>query len=229
MNPDTETASEAVTRDEQAELIRLRAENALLRTEKDILLKAATWFATDAGALLPPRTGRPETREPERPPKEITMTTSVRPWLTPHAHRSLVQERAGLVGAENACGSDDPDSLVQKRHRQARIRQIDDILREAVVGEDPPDDGIAEPGMVLTVRYDDASTAETFLLGSRDETRQDDLEVYSPDSPLGRALAGAKPGEHRTYQVPNGATVRVTLIDAEPYGRFRRLVGGAEC
>jgi transcription elongation factor GreA len=151
------------------------------------------------------------------------MTTSVRPWLTPHAHRGLIQERADLVRAENASGSDDPDGLVQKRHRQARIRQIEDILREAVVGEDPPDDGIAEPGMVLTVQYDDTGTAETFLLGSRDETHQDDLEVYSPDSPLGRALAGAEPGEQRTYRIPNGTEVRVTLIDAEPYGRFQRL------
>lgn len=151
------------------------------------------------------------------------MTTSVRTWLTAHAHRGLVQERADLVRAGNACNSDDPDSLVQKRHSQARIRQIDDILREAVVGEDPPDDGIVEPGMVLTVQYDDINTAETFLLGSRDETEHDDLEVYSPDSPLGRALAGAKPGEQRTYRVPSGATVRVTLIDAEPYGRYRKL------
>ncbi|SEP37859.1 GreA/GreB family elongation factor [Amycolatopsis saalfeldensis] len=113
--------------------------------------------------------------------------------------------------------------FARRLHRQARIRQIEDILREAVVGEDPPDDGIAEPGMVLTVRYDGSATAETFLLGSRDETEQDDLEVCSPDSPLGRALAGAKPGERRTCRVSNGAAVRVTLIDAEPYGRFRRL------
>ncbi|NBH04896.1 GreA/GreB family elongation factor [Amycolatopsis sp. SID8362] len=151
------------------------------------------------------------------------MTTSARPWLTPHTHRSLVRERAGLLRAESVSGGDDPDGIVRKRHRQNRIRQIDDILRDAVVGEDPPDDGIAEPGMVLTVQYDDSATAETFLLGSRDETGQDDLDVYSPDSPLGRALAGAKRGEQRTYRVPNGATVRVTLIDAEPYGRFRRL------
>ncbi len=77
--------------------------------------------------------------------------------------------------------------------------------------------------MVLTVRYNDTNTAETFLLGSRDETEQDDLEVCSPDSPLGRALAGAGPGEQRTYRVPDGTTVRVTLIEAAPYGRFQRL------
>jgi transposase len=63
MNSDAENAPEAASaRGEQAELARLRAENALLRTEKDILLKAATWFAIDAGALLPVRSTRPEAR-----------------------------------------------------------------------------------------------------------------------------------------------------------------------
>jgi len=41
----------SLTGDEHAELIFLRAENALLRTERDILVKAAGWFAADAGAL----------------------------------------------------------------------------------------------------------------------------------------------------------------------------------
>ncbi|MFC9250300.1 hypothetical protein ACFWMR_37575 [Amycolatopsis thailandensis] len=45
----------------QSEVDRLRAENALLRTEKALLLKAAIGFATDAGAFpRPPR--KPETR-----------------------------------------------------------------------------------------------------------------------------------------------------------------------
>lgn len=52
----------ALTPGERAELNRLRAENALLRTEKDILLKAATGFAIDAGALLPGVLGKPEPR-----------------------------------------------------------------------------------------------------------------------------------------------------------------------
>ncbi|MEV7548291.1 hypothetical protein AB0N89_01540 [Amycolatopsis sp. NPDC089917] len=45
----------------QSEVDRLRAENALLRTEKDLLLKAAIGFATDAGALRR-RPLEPETR-----------------------------------------------------------------------------------------------------------------------------------------------------------------------
>ena len=50
---------------------------------------------------------------------------------------------------------------------QARIQQIHDLLVNAVVGEDPPNDGIAEPDMVLTIRYDDTGDTETFLLGVR--------------------------------------------------------------
>jgi len=56
------TGEAALTPGERSELIRLRAENALLRTEKDILLKAATGFAVDAGALPPGALGKPELR-----------------------------------------------------------------------------------------------------------------------------------------------------------------------
>ncbi|MFC3453371.1 GreA/GreB family elongation factor [Amycolatopsis speibonae] len=142
------------------------------------------------------------------------------PWLTPEAHARLVWELAALrrPTADDRFGGDDEIAL--NAHRQSRIRQIEDLLRGAVVGEDPPDDGIAEPGMVLTVEYDDGGT-ETFLLGTRDEAGHGALEVYSPDSPLGRALHGAKPGDRREYRVPSGDAVRVTLLGAEPYGRHR--------
>ena len=143
--------------------------------------------------------------------------TSARPWLTADAHARLTAELADLQ-REPDDGASEQDRLDRRQHRQARIRQLQNLLRNAVIGEDPPDDGVAEPGMVLTVRYDDGDT-ETFLLGSRDETGE--LEVCSPDSPLGQALAGAKPGEKREYEVPSGAVVRVTLVEAHPYGRYR--------
>jgi transcription elongation factor GreA len=37
-------------------------------------------------------------------------------------------------------------------------------------------------------------------------------------SPLGRAIAGARPGEQRTYSIPSGANLPVTLLKAVPYG-----------
>jgi transcription elongation factor GreA len=71
--------------------------------------------------------------------------------------------------------------------------------------------------MVLTVRYDGDDDEETFLLATREEGGSGSLEVYSPDSPLGKALLGAKENESREYQLPNGKTQKVTLIKAVPY------------
>jgi transcription elongation GreA/GreB family factor len=90
-------------------------------------------------------------------------------------------------------------------------------LVHAVVGEDPPDDGIAEPGMVVTIRYDDTGDTETFLLGVRC-AEYGDMEVYSNQSPLGAAIMGARPGERRTFTLPSGANLTVTLLKAVPYG-----------
>jgi transcription elongation factor GreA len=72
---------------------------------------------------------------------------------------------------------------------------------------------------VVKVYYDgDESDTETFLIGTREQAVNDGkLEVYSPNSPLGGALLDAKVGETRTYTVPSGRTVKVTLVSAEPY------------
>lgn len=145
------------------------------------------------------------------------MTSTTRAWLTPQADQRL---RAELAELRTTRQPGEPE-------REARVREIQELLRNAVVGQDPPDDGVAEPGMVLTVRYDDQGDTETFLLGLRgaehgeDDDDARDIEVYSPGSPLGTALAGARRGDRRSYQVPSGATVHVTLLDAVPYSHHR--------
>jgi transcription elongation factor GreA len=98
---------------------------------------------------------------------------------------------------------------------EARIRQLTELLRKAKVGEAPPDDGIAEPGMVVEVKYDDGDV-ERFLIGSR-EDKPADLTVYSANSPLGLALTGAKVGDSVSYELPNGRSMTVELLSAEPY------------
>jgi transcription elongation factor GreA len=143
-------------------------------------------------------------------------------WMTRQAHTRLRAELAALrsrpvIDIPRDFMDYDDNLLSNYTARQARIRQILDLLATAVVGEDPPDDGIAEPGMVLTVRYDDTAELETFLLGVRG-VEDGDIDVYSIRSPLGSAIAGARPGEQRTYSIPSGAVVRVTLLKAVPYG-----------
>ncbi len=144
--------------------------------------------------------------------------------MTYEAHTRLQTELAALRLHD---GVDGPDGNLMTEHsaRQARIRRIHDLLSNAVVGEDPPDDGIAEPGMVLTVRYDDTGDVETFLLGVRG-VEDAGVDVYSIQSPLGSAIAGAHVGERRIYSVPSGAHIPVTLLKAVPYGlRTPELAG----
>jgi transcription elongation factor GreA len=153
------------------------------------------------------------------------MTTTQRVWMSPQAHERLQTELATLRAliADEAgpeLSDSDENAVAIQRARQTRIQQIHDLLLNAVVGEDPPDDGIAEPGMVLTVRYDETGDTETFLLGVRG-AEYGDLEVYSVQSPLGSAIIGARPGERRNYSVPSGATVPVTLVKAVPFGLHR--------
>lgn len=101
--------------------------------------------------------------------------------------------------------------------QEGRIRELEDLLRNARVGE-PPSSGTVEPGTVVTVRFDDdTGDTETFLLGSRQLASTTDLTVYSPESALGRAIIGTRSGETVTYTAPSGVDIKVTVTDLAPF------------
>lgn len=105
--------------------------------------------------------------------------------------------------------------------QEARIRQLQDLLHRAVVGATPADDGVVEPGMVVTVRFAGDDDTETFLLGSREMASLDaavEHEVYSPKSPLGSAINGRVVGDTVSYSAPNGREVEVEIVAASPLG-----------
>jgi transcription elongation factor GreA len=97
---------------------------------------------------------------------------------------------------------------------EARIRQLTQLLDNAIIGETPADDGIVEPGMVVTVEIFGAE--ETFLLGSR-EIADGSVQVYSEQSPIGSAVNGKKAGDSTSYQAPNGKQIDVKILSAKPY------------
>ena len=106
----------------------------------------------------------------------------------------------------------------EQGQQEARIRQLQELLRTAQVGTAPTSSDTAAPGMVLTIHYDDdPDDAETVLLGSREEGSHGDMQVISPVSPLCAALLGARIGETREYRLPDGGSMKVTLVSAEPY------------
>jgi len=98
---------------------------------------------------------------------------------------------------------------------EARIRQLTQLLQTATIGETPPDDGIVEPGMLVTVEM--FGEEETFLLGNREIADGPDLQVFSEKSPMGAAVNGKSVGETTTYQAPTGKTISVTILAAKPY------------
>jgi transcription elongation GreA/GreB family factor len=108
----------------------------------------------------------------------------------------------------------DANRIARYSAQRARIREIEDVLARAIVTEDTGAN-IAGPGMVVTIRYEDTGETETFLLG-RYGAKDADTKVYSTLSPLGRAIAGARPGERRIYSIPDGADLVVTLLSAVP-------------
>ncbi|HEX9260517.1 MAG TPA: transcription elongation factor GreA [Acidimicrobiales bacterium] len=100
-------------------------------------------------------------------------------------------------------------------HMEGRIRQLEQILDNAVIVEDVPD-GEAHPGTIVTILYDgdDDDMAETYLLGHIEE-RHSDLDVISPGSPLGQALIGHREGTTVEYQAPNGVLkVKILAVGA---------------
>ena len=152
--------------------------------------------------------------------KGTDMPTTPRVWISPQAHERLHRELDTLrflFSAGIADGDTDENAAAVRHAWEVRIQQIHDLLINAVVGEDPPNDGIAEPGMVVTVGYEATGDTDTFLLGVQG-AEYADMAVYSIQSPLGAAIAGARPGERRTYKLTNGPTLAVTLLDAVPYG-----------
>ncbi|WP_089299752.1 transcription elongation factor GreA [Haloechinothrix alba] len=164
----------------------------------------------------------------------VTVSDAKVTWLTQDAYDRLKRELDELIDNRPVIAAKINESREEgdlrenggyhaareeQGQQEARIRYLQELLRNAKVGEAPKSDGRAEPGMVLTIRYAGEDEEEQFLLATREEGAQDDYEVYSPESPLGKALLGATEGEEREYELPNGSTEKVTLIKAVPYTR----------
>jgi transcription elongation factor GreA len=162
----------------------------------------------------------------------VTVSDTQVTWLTQDAYNRLKAELDELVENRPVIAAKINDSREEgdlkenggyhaareeQGQQEARIRHLQELLRNAKVGEAPANDGLAEPGKVLTVKYDGDDDTEKFLLATREEGAEGELEVYSPESPIGKALLGAKEGDTRSYELPNGNTQKVTLVKAVPF------------
>lgn len=160
----------------------------------------------------------------------MTQTSPGVTWLTQEAYDRLKGELEYLAGdgrtdiAKKIEAARDEGDLrenggyhaakEEQGKREARIRQLLQLLDNAKVGQAPADDGVVEQGMVVTA--DLAGEQVRFLLGSR-EVSDDSLDVYSERSPLGAAIVGLRVGDSASYVAPNGRQVQVKILDATPY------------
>ncbi|MDA8025339.1 MAG: transcription elongation factor GreA [Actinomycetota bacterium] len=96
---------------------------------------------------------------------------------------------------------------------EARIRQIESILKDAIVldGAEVRDD--ISVGCVITLRYVGDEDTEEYFFGSIEEKREG-MGTLSPSSPLGQSIEGKKVGDIVSYQAPGGELqVEVVAID----------------
>src|SRR5437870_2903611 len=138
--------------------------------------------------------------------------------LSPQAHQRLVDElkertterrqeisqwieRAREHGdiRENA---DYDSAKTEQGHNEARIRQLEAILKSAIV-LDKKVGGVVEAGTVVEVRMEGDDEPSVYLVGSIEEKGRG-YDVISPGSPLGRALLGNTVGDAVMYEAPGG-------------------------
>lgn len=96
---------------------------------------------------------------------------------------------------------------------EARIRELKHLLEHAKVGR--PDDvaeGCVGHGSTVTIEFP-GGDKEKMYVASREEKAHTDLEICSPDSPLGQALMGKRAGEKAAYELPNGRSMEVKLVE----------------
>ena len=99
--------------------------------------------------------------------------------------------------------------------QEARIRTLQQLLKDAKVGEAPESHGVVESGTVVTAIV--AGGEEKFLLGNREIAANSELDVYSEASPLGAAIMGLKEGDKGSYTAPNGKEISVEVVKVETY------------
>ncbi len=160
-------------------------------------------------------------------------TTESKTWLTAEAHGRLQAQLTELSGATRAdivakieAARDEGDlkenggyhaAKEEQGKLEGRIRQLTQLLRDVRVGETPAGD-VVEEGCVVAVDYGD-DDIETFLFANRENATDDGgkigkLDVYSPESPIGQAIAGHGPGDEVVF---GPRSLKVTVKSIEPY------------
>jgi transcription elongation factor GreA len=97
---------------------------------------------------------------------------------------------------------------------EARIRQLEQMLRDVVIVESSDAD-VVGPGTITTILIEGDDEPQEYLIGSIEE-RNDDFEVLSTSSALGQELLGKRAGDEAAYVTPRGKSLTVKVMDIRP-------------
>jgi transcription elongation GreA/GreB family factor len=174
---------------------------------------AAMMSAMDAPPIAMP-TSR------ENAPTGAVMTSAEYAMLTRElesaraAHRSELAQQLHDVRAHGTT-SDDDDRLAvleEAAIERARIAQLEDLVRCAtVLDDDAVFDGAAGLGSTVEAADEAGRTRKYRLIGRH--TSESRAHEVSLGSPVGKALAGARPGDLVHVGLPNGRERSLTVLD----------------
>lgn len=97
---------------------------------------------------------------------------------------------------------------------EARVRQLEQMLREVVIVEVSETD-IVSHGTVVSLLIEGDEEPTEYLIGSIEE-RHDTYEVLSTSSALGEVLVGKRAGDESEYVTPRGKSLKVKVVFVKP-------------
>ena len=128
-----------------------------------------------------------------------------------HREGELREEIAHKIAVARAEG--DLAAREAQSKNEGRITELTVKLRDSKIIENAPEGTVGE-GSVVTIELN--GNEMTYVLGSRDIVAGTDYDIMTPDSPIGKAIEGAKVGDVVSYTAPNGRELSVTVKAAKP-------------
>lgn len=152
-------------------------------------------------------------------------------WLTQEAHDRLAAELSQLINfgrkeiAKKISEARDEGDLKENggyhaaREEQGKIEmriiRLEQILADAVVDDERESNGIVTAGTIVSLTLN--GNEQRFLLGSPEISEGTEIDVFSPESPLGIAILGLSVGDETSYAAPNGKVFAVKIINVETF------------
>jgi len=102
---------------------------------------------------------------------------------------------------------------------EARIRNLEAMLRDPEIVEAPPSSEVVSAGMLVTLRplEDPDEGEETYLLAESSEERAAGVRTITTTSPLGKTLVGRSLDDQVEYEAPGGV-FKYLIVKFEPRG-----------